>query len=137
MFTFSRVGGAVVATVSCAFLKERQAEVLKGYLADLVERHGGRVILDVGGIGQFSCAWINVLIGLTDRSREVGGEFMVVGFTREAKSMLRSTGLVKHLHLEPNTHAALRLMGQSSISPWRLAVSRLLAIPTPRGASAA
>ena len=112
MFSFSRVGSAAVVTLACPAVREWQASVLSTYLSDVVEQHRGRaVIVDVGGITQFSCAWLNALIELSRRCERMGGQLVVVGMSRQSRNMLRSTGLLKHLRLAGNSQEACASAG--------------------------
>ncbi len=130
VFSFSRVGNAAVVTLACPAVREWQASVLASYLSDVVERNRGRaVIVDVGGVAQFSCAWINTLITLTDRALSMGGQLWVVGLSRDARRMMRSTGLLRRLRMAVTTGEALAEVGEGTVSPWRMAVARMLAIP--------
>lgn len=140
VLSFSRQGDAAVVTLACPAVREWQASVLSTYLNDVVERNRGRtVVVDVAGIGQFSCAWINTLIGLTERVARMGGQLVVVGLSRESRRLLKSTGLVRRLHLAGSTSEALAMTGDGAIAPWRMAVARMLAIPvqTPSSRRAA
>lgn len=129
MFTLSRVGDVAMVILSCPAVREWQASVLSGYLSDIVETNKGRVVLDVSGIFQFTIAWLNSLISLADRCRELGGEFIVVGMPRMGQRMMREAGLIKKLRLAESGIAALAMLEASSIAPWRRAVARLLSIP--------
>jgi anti-anti-sigma regulatory factor len=128
MFTLSRVGDAAMVILSCPAVREWQASVLSGYLSDVVETNKGRVVLDVSGIFQFTIAWVNSLILLADRCRELGGEFVVVGMPRIGRTMMLEAGLTKKLRLADNGQEALAML-ESSVGPWRRAVARLLSIP--------
>lgn len=129
MFTLSRVGDTAMVILSCPAVREWQASVLSGYLADVVEGNKGRVVLDVSGIFQFTIAWVNSLISLADRCRELGGDFVVVGMPRIGRRMMREAGLTKKLRLADSGQQALSMLEDSSVAPWRRAVARLLSIP--------
>jgi len=115
--------------LSCLAVRELQASVLSGYLADVVEANKGRVVLDVSGIFQFTCAWLNSLICLADRCRELGGEFVVVGMPRMGRTMMRDAGLTKKLLLADSGQQALGMIVDTSVAPWRRAMARLLSMP--------
>jgi anti-anti-sigma factor len=133
VFSFSRQGDAAVVTLACPAVREWETSVLSSYLSDIVERNRGRtLVIDVAGVAQFSCAWINALIGLTDRVARMGGQMVVVGLSRDARRLLKSTGLTRRLHLAGSQAEALSWTGDSEIAPWRLAVARMLSIPVPK-----
>src|SRR5262245_26788443 len=129
MFTLSRIGDAAVVTLACPVVLDQQARQLGEYLSALARNVGGRMAVEVAGIGSFSCAWINTLIELTQRCRMLGGDLVVYGRSRTHVKLLRRTGLTRHLHVAPGRAAALTMLGAASVSPWRLAVARLLDIP--------
>jgi anti-anti-sigma factor len=129
MFTLSRVGDAAMVILSCPAVREWQASVLSNYLAEVVESHKGKVVLDIKGITQFTCAWLNSLISLSDRCKELSGQFVVVGMSRQGQRLMRDAGLTKRLQLAESGEEALSLLGASSVAPWRRAVARLLSIP--------
>jgi anti-anti-sigma factor len=130
VFSFSRQGDAAVVTLACPAVREWQASVLAKYLSDVIENNRGRtVIVDVAGIGQFSCAWLNTLIELTDRVERMGGKLLIAGMPRDSRRLLKSTGLARRLHLTGSTSEALVLAGVAEIAPWRMAVAKMLSIP--------
>jgi anti-anti-sigma factor len=129
MFTLSRVGNAAMVILSCPAVREWQSSMLTNYLSEVVEHNRGRVVLDIKGISQFTCAWLNSLISLSDRCKELGGLFIVVGMSRQGQRLMRDAGLTKRLQLATSGEEALSLLGASSIAPWRRAVAKLLSIP--------
>jgi anti-anti-sigma factor len=129
MFTLSRVGDAAMVILSCPAVREWQANVLSNYLTEVVELNRGRVVLDIKGITQFTCAWLNSLISLSDRCKELGGIMIVVGMSRQGQRLMRDSGLTKRLQLAGSGEEALSAMGASNIAPWRRAVAKLLSIP--------
>jgi len=135
MFTLSRVGDAAMVILSCPAVREWQSSVLSNYLAEVVEHNRGRVVLDIKGISQFTCAWLNSLISLSDRCKELGGMFVVVGMSRQGQRLMRDAGLNKRLQLAESGEEALSLLGASSVAPWRRAVARLLSIPVASSTS--
>jgi len=133
MFTLSRVGDIAVVSLTCPAIREHQAHVLGRYLQELCDDVTGRVVLEVTGVAQFSCAWINTLLSLTHRCRAMGGNLVILGMPAQDERMLRSTGLDKHLYLRPSRSAAFAEFGTPSLAPWRLALARLLDIPVEPG----
>jgi anti-anti-sigma regulatory factor len=129
MFSLSRVGHVAVVTLMCPSVRERQAAVLGRYLGDLCDQVQGRVILEVAGVGSFTCAWINELLAITRRCRAFGGNLVLIGLPERDERVLRSTGLLKHLTLARGRPEALNEFGDQPVAPWRLAVARLLDIP--------
>lgn len=130
VFSFSRVGDAAVVTLACPAVREWQASVLHSYLTDVVDRNRGRaVIVDVAGIQQFSCAWLNTLIKLTERAAQMGGSLMVVGFARDTRRLMKSTGVFRKLNVMESTAHALSAAGASDLAPWKAAVARMLQLP--------
>jgi anti-anti-sigma factor len=103
--------------------------VLAKYLSEVVEQLRGHVVVDVAGINEFTCAWVTALVSLSDRCRELGGQMVVVGMSRQAKGMLRSAGLTKRLRLASTSQDGLAMIGVQSLAPWRRAIARMLSIP--------
>jgi anti-anti-sigma factor len=134
VFSFSRVGNAAVVTLACPTVREWQSSVLANYLTDVIDRNRGRaVIVDMAGIQQFSCAWLNTLIGLTERATKMGGSLMVVGFSRDTRRLMKSTGVLRRLQIHGSMSQALAASGATEVSPWRKAVAKVLQIPVYPG----
>lgn len=129
MFTLSRVSDIAVLNVTCPAIRERQAQVLGRYLSELTGHTGGRIVLEVGGVGSFSCAWINELLSVTRRCRAMGGDLVLLGMPLRDWRVLETTGLSRHLTLTRSRTDALSRLGAGEVAPWRLAVARLLDIP--------
>jgi anti-anti-sigma factor len=135
VFSFSRVGDAAVVTLACPAVREWQSSVLSSYLADVIDRNRGRaVVVDMTGIQQFSCAWLNTLIGLTERATQMGGSLMVVGFSRDTRRLMKSTGVLRRLQVFGSVSEALASSRATDIAPWRVAVAKMLQIPVPNSA---
>jgi anti-anti-sigma regulatory factor len=129
MFTLSRAGEVAILSLTCPTIRERQAAVLGNYLNSLASQVGGRLVVEVSGVGSFGCAWINQLLSLTGHCRSFGGELVILGMPERDARVLRSTGLARHLVLASSRSEALSRFATGNISPWRLAVARLLDIP--------
>jgi anti-anti-sigma regulatory factor len=132
MFTLRRVGNAAMVILSCPAVREWQALVLTNYLAEVVEHNQGRVVLDITDIFQFTCSWLKSLITLSDRARELGGRFIIVGMSRQGRQLMKEGGWSKRLELAESGEQALTLVGAAATAPWRRAVARLLSFPTGR-----
>jgi len=130
MFTLSRVGDAAVVSLTCPAIKDRQAQILGRYLKELAPEVGGRIVLEVAGVGQFACAWINTLIDLTRVCERLGGRLFVQGMPRKDVRVLRATGIDRMIGLVGTRAEAMQQFGGGSCAPWKLAVARLLDIPT-------
>ncbi|MFZ4575705.1 MAG: STAS domain-containing protein [Phycisphaerales bacterium] len=126
--TVSRSGVAVVNLVARS-LRERQAFILQPHLNQVCDEYDGRLVIDASRVEQFTCAWVNCLITLSRRCRTLGGDLIIAGVPRYARDLFESTGLDKHLHLATTPEHAFAEFGLPSVSPWRLAVARLLDIP--------
>lgn len=134
MFTLSQVGDIAVLGITCPALLDEQAQALAPALRDIATQSNGRMLVDLAGVGRFSCAWINTLIELTRACRELGGELVVVNVHPKAKQLLRSSELDRFLHLAPSRAAAFQALGHPVVAPWRLAIARLLDIPVGQAA---
>lgn len=134
MFTLSQVGDIAVLGITCPALLDDQAAALAPSMRDIALQSGGRMLIDLAGVGRFSCAWINALIELTRTCRNMGGELIVVNVQSKAKQLLRSSELDRHLHLGSSRAAAFQALGHSVVAPWRLAIARLLDIPVGQAA---
>lgn len=129
MFTLSRAGNVAVVSLTCPAIREHQSQVLGRYLQELCDGVAGRLVLEVAGVSQFSCAWINTMLSLTQRCKAMGGNMVILGMPEKDARTLRGTGIDRHLCLRPTRSAALAEFGEASLAPWRLAVARLLDIP--------
>lgn len=129
MFTVGRVGDSAVVSLCCTKIDEGQALGLRTYLLGLAHNCGGRLALELAGVRGFTCAWINVLIELSERCDAVGGKLVLFGLRREHMAMLAKTGLARRLTIVTCRTKALEMLGSATIAPWRLALARLFDIP--------
>lgn len=134
MFTLSQVGDIAVLAITCPALLDDQAQALAPSLRDIAVQSHGRVLIDMGGVGRFSCAWINTLLELTRTCKRLGGEMVVVNVHPKARHLLRDSELDRHLNLAASRAAAFQVLGHPTVAPWRLAVARWLDIPVGQAA---
>jgi anti-anti-sigma factor len=99
---------AVVVMLTCASVRERQAQVLAATLRETADRAAGRLVLDFQHVAEFSSAWINTLIELTEYCRGCGGRLVLCGLSTPMQRVLKSTGLLKRLNLARSREAAVR-----------------------------
>lgn len=135
MFTMRRVGEVGVAALTCPRVSDGEASAIASHLREASYLLQGRMVLDMSGVSRFTCAWINAMIDISRRCASMGGKLVVAGLRREHRTMLRSFGLLKHLTIARDQHAALALHGVRTLSPWRLAIARLLELPVPTAAA--
>jgi anti-anti-sigma regulatory factor len=88
-----------VASVRCTSVRERQAAILQQTLEELSKCHGGRVLLDLCGVGMISTACITDLIALQEQCKLLGGKFIIFGLAADLSNSLQSTGILKKLNL--------------------------------------
>lgn len=129
MLSLSRIGDVSVLGLSAPAILDEEAAVLGRYFSELARQSQGRVVIELSGVVRFSCAWINTLISITRQCDEMGGRLVVCGLSPLAERMLKTTGLVRYLHVAGNRREALRIHGEPSLAPWRAAVARMLDIP--------
>lgn len=122
-------GNVALVNLTTRALRERQAAALLPHLNHICDEFDGRVVIDASRVDQFTCAWINTLIGLTRRCRTLGGDLFVAGLPRYARDLFHKTGIEQHLHMVTSPDHALGELGLPTVAPWRLAVARLLDIP--------
>lgn len=127
--SIARVGPATIVSLACPQLHDAQAEALECSLHEFVLSSGGRLVIDMTAVANFSCAWINSLIVLSRDCDARQGRLAVVGLNHRHRRLLHETGLTRYLTLATTQHEALDLVGCPMVSPWRLAVARILNIP--------
>ena len=93
MMTVEQVGEMAVIHIECPAVRERQAAALADQLYLIAERSRGKVMLDLGKVTAFSCAWINVLLEVSRRCRSRGGGLVLTGLRSPAAHTLRQMGL--------------------------------------------
>lgn len=128
MFTLSRVGDAAIVSLTCPSIHESQADVLGRYLKQLAPEVGGQIVLEVAGVGRFNCAWINTLIEVSRACTRLGGKMFVLGVPAREQTLIRTTGLDRHVNLCSSRAEAMAQFRASS-TPWRMGVERLLDLP--------
>lgn len=129
LFTLHRVGGSGVVTVHASRVHEPQARLLAEQLTKIVAQVEGRLALEVSAVTQFTCAWINTLLDLAKACTQVGGELLLVGLPRAAKSLFRRAGLLPRFRVSSRLPRELRPSHAQPAAPWRLAAARLLNLP--------
>lgn len=134
MFTLSRVGDAAIVSLACPAIHEAQAKVLGRYLKQLVAEVGGRLVLEVAGVGSFNCSWINALIELSRQCERLGGRLFVLGIPRREQGLIRTTGLDRYINMTTSRAEALRSFESPGAPTWRLGLTRLLELPAPQAA---
>jgi anti-anti-sigma factor len=127
--SLGRIGDAGLVKLSCPSIRERQAAVLGRHLHEVAEHVRGRLVLEVSCVSQFTCAWINTLIALARRCRDLGGELILMGLSRKEVAMLRATGLEKYLCLAHGQQEVLKRLGQHRGPQWKVALAKLLKLP--------
>ena len=89
-------------------LREHQAVLLRGELADVVDHSDGRVLLRFREGSDVCASCLNELITQSRRCEALGGRMFVVGLSKGMCRMLKGTGLDRHLHLAKDTADAMR-----------------------------
>lgn len=125
----SHVGSVAVVALTSPCIMERQATQVLTFLSTIARQNSGKVVLDVSNVGRFSCAWINALLGLTNECRGFGGNLVLVGLKGEDVKLFRHTGLLERFTRASDRVEGCALLGERIVSPWRLAVARLLDLP--------
>jgi anti-anti-sigma factor len=129
VLTYSRVGHAAVVLLAGESIRDEESTVLKGRLIGLASDHKGTIVLDLTQVGTFSCAWINTMLDIRSACTQLGGDLALTGLNRPMRDFFRSTGLEDRFLIANDRFHALALLGLELVSPWRLAVARLLDIP--------
>jgi len=106
-----RMEHVILATPMLESIRERQAMVLEKQILDLAMRSRGHLAIDHIRVSDFTCAWINALISLTERSQKLGGRLAIFGLTLAGEEMLRETGLHRKLHIARSRASALEMIG--------------------------
>lgn len=101
-----RLSDATVVTVNEASLRETHAEQLTPELVSLARLSGGRLVLDLSKVRDFSCAWINSMITASGQCARVGGKMCVCGLSKELHAFLKDTGLHRTLQIAPGLREA-------------------------------
>lgn len=135
MLSLSKVGEVSVLGLSAPAILDEESAVLGRYFSELARQSQGRVVLELSGVVRFSCAWINTLIRMTRQCDEMGGRLVVCGLSPIATRLVRTTGISKHLNIAGSRREALRMHGEPSLAPWRMAVAKMLDIPVPSRAA--
>jgi anti-anti-sigma regulatory factor len=110
--------GVVIARVTTSAIRDRQASMLGEALSELVREHHGRLAIDCSNVRDFTCAWINQLLGLTRMCRERNWDCVVFGLKGPARDILRSTRLDRQMTLCSGRGEALAKLGIEQPSNW-------------------
>lgn len=132
LLSAERVEHVMLVTPLIESIRERQAMVLEKQILDLALRCRGHLAIDHVRVNDFTCAWINSLISLTERSQKLGGRLAIFGLTLAGEEMLRETGLHRKLHIARSRAAALEMVGFEQPTLLQRALLSLLNPPTRR-----
>jgi|GEM_PF-6232107 len=110
-------GRALVAAVESTALWDAQAERVLHELDPLCTRFQGRLAVEVSGVVNFSCAWLNALVELSERCAAAGGRLVVVGAHREFNRVVRRTGLARRIDVVRTEAEALHRLGEPGFGP--------------------
>jgi anti-anti-sigma factor len=126
MFTLSRTPEAAVVSLSCPSIQDSQARILAHYLRQLAGESAGRIVLEVAGVGKFTCAWINALIEVSRHCESLGGRMFILGMPRRERKLISSTGLDRYLHLSSGRGEAIAFFQSLPSHVWRFGPDKLL-----------
>lgn len=104
--TIDRLPDATVVSVNEPSLRETHAEQLTPELVSLARLSGGKLVLDLSKVRDFSCAWINAMITASGHCARLGGRMCVCGLSRELQAFLKDTGLHRTLQIAPGLRQA-------------------------------
>jgi anti-anti-sigma factor len=107
LITTTRIDGAVVVTVACDCLRERQAGELRDRLECIAESANHRVAVCLAGVSMICSTCLTDLTLIHQRCRARGGALVVFSLKAPLRAMLESTGLFKALPLADNLSEAL------------------------------
>lgn len=110
-------GRALVAAVDCTVLWDAQAERVLHDLDPMCARFQGRLAVEVSGVVNFSCAWLNALMELSERCAKAGGRLVVVGAHSEFTRVVRKTGLTRHIDIVRTEAEAMHRLGEPGFGP--------------------
>lgn len=109
LITTTQVEGAVVVTVACESLRERQAGELRDRLECIAEGANFRVALCLAGVSMICSTCLTDLTLIHQRCRSRDGALVVFNLKPTLRGMLESTGLFKALPLADNLGDALSI----------------------------
>lgn len=109
ILTFGVRQGVGFVTLSAHALSDRQTSQLVRHLVDLARRVGGNLALDATLVRPFNCNWINSLIELHHKCRNMGGQLVVSGLPQEAMDIIVSTGLTKRITVTSSRESAMQV----------------------------
>ncbi|MBX3410295.1 MAG: STAS domain-containing protein [Phycisphaeraceae bacterium] len=99
LFTLEEINGMNFVRIDCPALRERQAYALTDPLLGLADRAQGRVTIDMTKVAAFCCAWLNVMVELSKRCKQRGGELIITGLNQQSEHMLRQFGMHKQFKI--------------------------------------
>ncbi len=109
ILTFGVRQGVGFVTLSAHALTDRQTAQLVTHLVDLARRVGGNLALDASLVRPFNCNWINSLIELHHKCKNMGGQLVVSGLPQDAMDIIVSTGLTKRLTVTHSRESAMQV----------------------------
>lgn len=107
LLTTTRVEGAIVVTIACQSLRERQAGDLRDRLECIAEDAGWKVAVCLAGVSMICSTCLTDLVLIHQRCHGNGGALVVFGLKRPLREMLGSTGLFDSLPLAESLPEAL------------------------------
>lgn len=109
-----RLPYATVITFVTPHLREAHAAQLGPELVALARLTGGRLALDMTQVTDFSCAWINAMLGAAQHCEQFGGRLALMSLSPRLENLLRETGLHRQLYLAGSVKEALQRFANSA-----------------------
>lgn len=110
--------GVLIAHVSIACIKDKQAALLRQSLLALVKERRGRVSLDLSNVKDFTCAWINVMLEVTRACRKENWDLAIFGLRGTARDILRATHLDRKMTICSGRQEAMEKLGIEGPTIW-------------------
>lgn len=125
--------GVLVAHISIASIKDKQASLLRQSLLTLAKERRGRLALDLSSVNDFTCAWINVMLEVTRACRRENWDLAIFGLKGNARDILRATHLDRKMTICITRDDALGKLGIDQPTMWERLVGNFSA-PAPHSA---
>jgi anti-anti-sigma regulatory factor len=110
--------GVLVAHISVACIKDKQAGLLRQSLLAMVKERRGRLALDLSNVTDFTCSWINVMLEVTRACRRENWDFAIFGLRGTARAILRATHLDRKMTVCSCRDEALGKLGIDQPTMW-------------------
>lgn len=131
---FDHDGGICFATLAEPILRDHLAPIVGNRLLELAHQSRGNLVVKHDLVREFSSAWINEMLRITDHCDGLGGCAVMASINPGGVRILMSTGISRRLHLADHDAAAREMFALRSVDSGTTVLGWIFGTPSRRSA---